>query len=618
MRPLSAYSGARRSVQALLALAVMLSWAIPGGLAGEPARPAASAAGHGIAMHGAPRLPSGFPHYPHVDPAAPKGGAITLGVLGSFDSLNPFIVRGTVAEGVREYVYEPLMARAPDEPFTLYGLIAERVETPPDRSSVTFHLDRRARFADGAPVTPEDVIFSREILREKGRPNHRSYYAKVVRAEKVGERSVRFTFEAAGDREMPLIMGLMSVLPRHLIDPARFEQTSLEKPLGSGPYQVAEVKAPHSIVLRRNPDWWARDLPVARGRHNFDELRFEYFRDSNSLFEAFKTGSVHLRLEDNPARWAREYDFPALREAKVVRRDFKTGLPAGMMGFAFNTRRPLFADARVRRALVLLLDFEWVNRNLYHGLFRRTDSFFANSELAAAGHAASSLEQQLLAPFPGVVKAELLAGHAPVPAGNGQGIARDTLREAVALLERAGYVVRGERLVEAATGRPLAFELLASTRAQERLMLAYARSLKLVGIEARIRQVDSSEYENRKKSFDFDMIQNHWAASLSPGNEQAFRWSAKAADVEGSFNFPGVRSPAVDAMIEAVLKAAAREEFVAAVRALDRVLLSGDYVVPLFHLDRQWVAHWAHLKHPPSSPLFGYDLSSWWVAGPRP
>jgi len=562
---------------------------------------------HGLAMHGAPKHPAGFRNFPYVDPDAPRGGRLTQGMLGTFDSLNPFIIRGVSATGLREYVFESLMARSADEPFTLYGLIAESVELPPDRAWVTFHLRPEARFADGQPITPDDVLFSHAILKEKGWPYHRSHYGKVAKAEKIGERSVRFTFESAGDREVPLLLALMPILPRHRLDAETFERTTLEPPLGSGPYSVARVDAGRSITYRRNDKWWARDLPVMRGRFNFDEIRVEYFRDASTMFEAFKAGELDVRLEDDPGRWVEGYDFAAVTDGHIIKREFNTDLPSGMSGLVFNTRRPAFKDPRVRRAFNLLFDAEWMNRNLFNGLFKRTESFFERSYLSSHGRPADVRERALLAPFADFVKPEVLEGTYRQPVTDDS---RANLKAAHKLLLEAGYEIKGGRMMKA--GRRLSLEFLAQTRAQERLLLSYARTLDKLGIALSVRQVDSAQYNVRLKGFDFDMVQWNWTASLSPGNEQINRWSSKAADIEGSLNLAGVKNPAADAMIEAMLQADTEEDFTAAVRAFDRVLISGDYAIPLFYLPKVWVAYRSHLKFPSTLPLGGFDADTWW------
>jgi peptide/nickel transport system substrate-binding protein len=564
----------------------------------------------GIAMHGTPKHGAGFTHFPYVNPDAPKGGRLVLGTLGTFDSLTPFIIRGVSPATMREYIYESLLTRSGDEAFSLYGLIAESIELPEDRSHITFNLRPEARFSDGTPITPEDVLFSHEVLKQKGWPYHRSHYAKVARAEKISPTAVRFTFDAAGDREIPMIIGLMPILPKHKTSLENFETTTLEPPIGSGAYTVARVDPGRSITYKRNPDWWGRNLPVTRGRFNFEEIRIEYFRDAASLFEAFKAGEIDLRIEEDPGRWIEGYRFAAVNEGRVIKREFETGLPAGMSALIFNTRRPMFRDPRVRRAFMLLFDAEWINRNLYNGLFKRTQSFFERSELASSGRPADARERALLAPYLQDVKPDILDGSYRFPSNDGSGENRANMQAAFQLLSEAGYRLENNTLSK--DGSPLSFEFLAQTRQQERLMLSYARTLERLGIAVRIRQVDTSQYWARLKNYDFDMIQWSWSASLSPGNEQINRWSSKAARIEGTLNYPGVENPAVDAMIDALLQAEAAEDFVAAVRALDRVLLSGDYVIPLFFLPRVWVAYWKHLNYPAVEPLAGVDLDTWW------
>ena len=577
------------------------------------ALPACAAPSHAIAMHGEPKYPADFKHFGYVHPDAPKGGSVAFGVLGSFDNLNPLIVKGNAAPGVREFVYESLLGRANDEPFSLYGLLAESVDIADDRSSVIFTLRAEARFSDGKPITIADVIFSLELLREKGRPNHRSYYSKVERIEPLGERAVKLTFKQDGDREMPLIVGLMPVLPKHATDHAKFDMTSLAPPLGSGPYILASADPGNSVVYRRDTNHWGRDLPINRGRFNFDEIRYDFYRDANGMFEGFKKGLFHVYRESDPGRWAREYDFPAIADGRVVKQSFGTGLPAGMSGLVFNTRRPFFADPRVRQAVILLFDFEWQNKNLHHGLYERTQSYFHGSELSSHGRAADARETELLSAFPNAVSAEAMNGTLKQPVTDGSGRDRANLRRALQLLQEAGYALKDGKLVNVATGQSAGFELLAATRDQERLFLTFARELLKAGIEVNIRQVDSAQYQSRRTSFDFDMMQNSWAASLSPGNEQSFRWSSEAADTEGSFNYAGVKSPAADAMIAALLAATVREDFIATVRALDRVLMSGAYVVPLYHLPAQWVAYWTKLRHPQVTPLYGVQIDCWWM-----
>lgn len=562
-------------------------------------------------MHGTPQEQQDFQHFGYVNPQAPKGGRITIGMPGSFDSLNPLIVKGNAVAGMREYVYETLMARGLDEPFSLYGLIAESAEMAEDRSEITFNLNPRARFSDDRPITADDVLFSWQLLRDKGRPNHRSYYAKVKSAERLGDHRVRFVLEG-DDREMPLILGLMPVLPKHATDPATFDQTTLNAPIGSGPYTIGSVDPGRSVLFRRNPGYWGSDLPVNRGRFNFDEVRFEYYRDGTAMFEAFKSGAIDFWNEEDPARWASGYDIAAVRDGRIVKTTFDIGLPAGMTALVFNTRRQIFADPRVRRALIQLFDFEWVNRNLYHGLYKRTQSFFERSMLSSHAHPADERERALLAPFKDAVRPEILEGTYALPTSDGSGQDRANLRAAFDLLKQAGYALKGTSMVKSDTGQPLVFEMLATSVAQERLFAGYANTLSRLGIAARIRVVDSAQYQQRLTHYDFDMIQATWPSSLSPGNEQIFRWDSRMAAQDGTYNWAGVTNPAVDAMIQAMLAAREKDAFVSATRALDRALLSGDYVIPLFHLPQQWVAHWNHFAYPDKPPLFGYNIDLWW------
>jgi len=583
------------------------------GLILDPA--CAANANHAIAMHGEPALPPGFGAFPYVNPDAPKGGQFTQGILGTFDSLNPFNGKGLPLpeSQVRGWVIESLMTRGYDEPFTLYGLLARSIETDADRTYVTFELDPRAAFADGTPVTAADVIFSWQLLRDHGHPmKHRNYYAKVKAATALSTRVVRFDLAGDGDREMPLILGLMPILAQHAVDAERFEETSLTPLLGSGPYVVAEVDAGRSVTLRRNPAYWGRDLAVNRGLWNFDTVRLDFYRDANSHFEAFKKGLYDVREETDPGRWETGYDFPAARDGRVVKEEFAYGLPKIMRALVFNTRRAIFADARVREAISMLFDFEWINRSFFFGRYRRTASFFEDSELSARGRPADAAERALLAPFPGAVRDDVLAGSWSPPVSDGSGRDRDTLRRALALLRKAGYELDATVLRRRDTHEPLAFEILVADRDQERLAIAFSQNLRRAGVELRIRTADGVQYEQRRINFDFDMIQSRWDQSLSPGNEQALYWSAAAADAPGSRNYMGMRSAAADAMISALLNARERGAFVAAVRALDRVLMSGIYVIPLYHLPTQWVARWSALRHPRATSLSGYLPETWW------
>ena len=541
-----------------------------------------------------------------------------LGVQGTFDSLNPFPVKGlTAAHGAIGFIVEPLMRRSLDEPFTLYPLVARGLDMPDDRAEVTFHLDPRARFSDGRPITSDDVRFTFELLREKGRPNYRNSYAKVASVETPDRHTIRFDLAGANDRELPLILGLMPVLARHAVDPATFDSTSFKPLLGSGPYLAADVRPGESITYRRDPTYWGADLPANRGTFNFDEVRYDYYRDANSLFEAFKAGLYDFRIEADPTRWLNGYDIPAVREGRLVREALPNRLPKGMSGFVFNTRRPLFEDVRVREALGFMFDFEWINKNLFGGVYRRTGSYFEGSpDLSARGRPADAAERALLAPYPEAVRPDILEGRWQAPVSDGSGRDRETARRALKLLSEAGFEPSDGGLRRRSDGEPLAFEIMVVSRDQERIALAFATSLARIGVGVRIRLVDSVQFERRRQRYEFDMMIASWAVSPSPGNEQIFRWGSASAEREGSFNFAGAKSPAVDAMIDAMLGATTQEGLAAAVRALDRVLLSGFYVVPLYHLPEQWIAYDARLKRPPAIPLFGTDIGLWWRAPP--
>lgn len=572
---------------------------------------------HGLAMHGSPLYPPDFTHYASANPAAPRGGRLTQGVVGAFDSLNPFIVRGSAPPYVRWNIVETLMARSPDEAFTVYGLVARRIETDDARSYVAFDIDDRARFADGRPITAADVLFSFELLRTRGRPNHRSFYGKVARADVESERRIRFDFGGA-DRELPLIMSQMPVLARHATDPEKFEQTSFHPPLGSGPYEVGEVRPGESVTLRRTRAYWGADLPVNRGYYNFDELRFDYYREVNGQFEAFKRGLYDVRFETDPGRWSSGYDTPAVRQGRILREDIAYRTPKPYSAILFNMRRAPFDDVRVRMGLCELFDAEWANANLYFGLYRRNGSFFDDSELSALARPASDAERALLARFPDAVLPEVMDGTWRPPASDASGRDRERLKTALSLFRAAGYELKSGRLVSMATGTPLAPEILVGSKDQERLALAWQGMLRRGGIELAVRLVDNVQFEARKLTYDFDLVPYIWDQSLSPGNEQAFYFGSQAADTPGTRNFMGLKSPAADAMIDALLAAREREDFILAVRALDRVLMSARFSLPLFYTPVDWMARWRDVGRPETLAIRGTLAESWWhVDTPR-
>ncbi|MGD0562010.1 MAG: extracellular solute-binding protein [Roseiarcus sp.] len=594
----------------LLSILLLLAAVVAAARADEPPPT------HAIAMHGAPALGPDFAHLPYVNPDAPKGGRLALAYLGAFDSLNPYNVKAlSTAQGLVGNVYQSLMMRSADEPFTLYGLVARSIETDDARDRIAFHIDPAAHFSDGEKITAADIVFSFNLLKAKGLPSQRAAYALVKSVETPDDLTVRFDLSGANDRELPLILALMPVLSRGHTDAEHFEDQTLQIPVASGPYRVEEVKPGQRVVLRRDPNYWARDLPITRGLYNFDEIRIDYYRDASAMFEAFKAGLYDFRIEDDPTRWLGAYDFPAARDGRVLRLTVPYGLPKGVSGFAFNTRRAIFADARAREALATMFDFEWINANLYDGVYKRSRSFFDDSELASAGRPASALERALLAPFPGAVREDVMEGRWAPPASDGSGRDRALARRALDLLTQAGYALRNGVLSNA-RGEPLAFEILVKTRQEERLALAFSRSLRTIGVEANVRLVDEVQYQRRRARFDFDMMIGSWIASPSPGNEQRGRWSSPAAAMDGSYNICGAASPAIDALIGAVVAARGHDDFVAAVRALDRLLLSGFYIVPLFYAPDQWIAYSSGLGRPEKTPMFGVNLDSWWRAAP--
>jgi peptide/nickel transport system substrate-binding protein len=565
-----------------------------------------------IAMHGEPALSDGFERLPYTSSEARKGGRLRLAQLGAFDSLNPFNVKAlTAAEGLTGNVYQTLMLRSADEPFTLYGLIAESLETDAARDFVVFHLDPRAHFSDGGPITSADVLFSFELLKTRGRPPVRAAYGLVKSAVAPDAETVRFDLGGANDRELVLQLGLMPVLSHVHVDLERFAEPTLDIPVGSGPYRVVEAIPGRRLTLRRDPGYWARDLAIMRGLYNFDEIQIDYYRDPAAMFEAFKAGLYDFRLEDDASRWARDYDFPAIRDGRVIVSHIANGLPKGVSGFAFNTRRALFADRDVRLGVADMFDFEWINANLFAGLYRRSRGFFDDSELSSLGRPASAAERALLRRFGAEVTDDAMEGRPAPPVSDGSGRDRTLARLALARLNKAGYELGGGVLRDR-DGAPLQFEILTKRPIEERLALAYARSLARIGVAATVRLVDDTQFQRRRDKFDFDMAIGTWAATPSPGGEQRGRWGSEAAFQEGSYNLAGVRSAAIDGIIAAV----DREDFVAAARSLDRILISGSYIVPLYYAPEQWVAFSSKVAKPPRDPLFGVALETWWSRAP--
>jgi peptide/nickel transport system substrate-binding protein len=561
-------------------------------------------------MHGEPALPPDFKSLPYANPDAPKGGQLRQAVTGSFDSVNPFIVKGSAAAGVRTYVFESLLGRNWAEPFSLYGLLAESVEVADDRQTFTFRLRPEAKFSDGTPVTAADVVFSLETLRDKGRPNFKNSYSKITAIETPDERTIRFT-QDSGDRELPLIVGVMPILSKAFWQGKDFAATTLDSITGSGPYVIEAVKAGETITFARNPDYWGKDLPLQRGLWNFDAVRFDYYRDANAAFEAFKSGLADVRIEGDPVRWNTGYDFPAVTEGKITRERIEQKTPAPASGFVFNTRRKLFEDPRVREALIMAFDFEWANANLYANAYRRTYGYFGGSELSSEGKPVDEREKAVLGEAAARLRPDFMDGSYRLPVSDGSGRDRKLLRRAVDLLAEAGWTVTDQGLANAA-GEVFSFTITVQNRDHEKIALHYQRTLKAIGIKAEVRIVDSAQFSALQTSYDYDMIPATWFNSLSPGNEQLLYFGSDGRRLEGTRNYPGIAEPAVDAAIKAMLDATSREDFVAAVHAEDRLLVSGFYMVPLFDQGGQWVARWNHIGRPDIQPLPGFEATTLW------
>jgi microcin C transport system substrate-binding protein len=565
---------------------------------------------HAIAMHGEPKYGPDFTHFDYVNPNAPKGGTMRLAENGTFDSFNPFIPKGNAGTG---WAVERLLVSSGDEPFTKYGLIAESIEWPQDRSWVIFTLRPEARWHDGKPITVDDVIWSFEILKTKGHPFYRFYYGSVASAEQVGERRVKFTFSETGNRELPLIVGELAVMPKHYweAEGRDFEKTTLEPPLGSGPYKVADFEAGRYIVVERIDDYWGKDLAVNRGQSNFDRIRYDYFRDDTVIRLALKSGDIDFRNENQAKAWSVDYDVPPVHDGWLKKIEVPHQRPTGMQAFVLNTRRAKFQDRRLRRALTFAFDFEWTNRNIFFDQYTRTESYFSNSELAATGLPEGE-ELEILERYRGQIPEEVFTTPYWAPSTDGMGWPRENLERAFELFAEAGWVVEDMILVNAETKQPLTFEILLVSQAFERIMLPLVRNLKRLGIDARVRLVDQSQYINRLRAFDFDMIIGSWGQSESPGNEQRSYWSSVAADSNASRNYAGIKNPVIDDLIELLIIAPTRESLVARTRALDRVLLWGHYMIPNWHLRKQRILYWDKFSRPEQPARFGTSTDLWW------
>ncbi|MCK8515518.1 extracellular solute-binding protein [Methylonatrum kenyense] len=569
-----------------------------------------TAADHGLSLHGDLKYGPDFTHFDYVNPDAPKGGSVRLSALGTFDNLNPYILRGTSPSGMSD-VFDTLTVQSADEPFSSYGLIAETIEVADDSSWVRFTLREEARFHDGEPITVEDVIWTFDTLQSDGHPQFRMYYSEVERAEKVGERAVKFHFTSTENAELPLIVGQMPVLPKHYWEDRDFTRTTTEPPLGSGPYRVSRVDTGRAIVYERVEDYWAADLPVNRGRFNFDRLRFDYYRDATVAVEAFKAGEYDLRQENIARNWATQYDIPAVRDGRIIMEEIDHEIPTGMQAFFFNTRKDKFADPRVRKALGYAFDFEWTNRTLFNDSYARTKSFFSNSELASEG-LPEGRELEILENYREQLSEAVFDTVYEPPTTEGRGGMRANLRRALELLGEAGWEVGDDGLTHTETGEVMRLTVLLDNPSFERVTLPFTNNLERLGIDANVRTVDSSQYQNRMDEFDFDMTVQQIGQSMSPGNEQRSYWSCAAAETGGSRNYAGICDEAVDSLIDRVIYAADRDELVAATRALDRVLLHGHYVIPHWYLRSFRLVYWDKFERPEISPDFSLGFDTWW------
>lgn len=605
---------------AVCAAALALAQLTPASAAGPVRR-------HALSLIGEPKYPADFKHFDYVNPDAPKGGALRLAIYtGSFDTLNVIPLKGEKAAGLG-LLYESLMATSLEESSTTYGLIAEWVSYPDDYSSATFGLRREARWQDGTPITPEDVVFSMETFKAEN-PNLALYYHNVAKVEKTGAREVTFTFDVKGNRELPQIVGEFAILPRHYWTgkdasgaPRDMKRTTLETPLGSGPYRVKSVDVGRSVVYERVPDYWAKDLPIAKGSYNFDEIRYDYFRDSSVAFEAFKAGKIDYWYEGVAKNWATAYEFPAVKKGWIIRRgDIALKNPRGMQAFILNVRRSKFADPRVRQAFDLAFDFEWANQNLFYGQYARATSYFENSELASRG-LPQGRELEILESLRGEVPPEVFTTEYKNPVNAGPNDLRNHLREATKLLQEAGWQVKNGVLTNAASGEPMTVEFLVAAGTAtvwDRIIQPYVANLAKLGIKATVRAVDEPQYKSRTDDFDYDIIHDRQVQSDSPGNEQRDYWSSASADKPGSRNSIGVKNPAVDKLVDRIIFAKSREELVAATRALDRVLLWNHYVVPQWYSPYDHIAWWDRFGQPATPPARALGVDQvWWFDAER-
>ena len=566
---------------------------------------------HAIAMHGQPKYGPDFKYFDYVNPKALKGGSTVFSSFGTYDSLNPFILKGQTAAGIGA-LFESLMTGSLDEAFTEYGLLAESIEWPEDRSWVAFTLRPEARWHDGRPVTVEDVIWSLEMLKTKGHPFYRNYYKDIAKAEKIGIRKVKFSFSGDPNLEFPMITGHLPVLPKHYWQGRDFEATTLEPPIGSGPYRVKSLDPGRSITYELDRNYWGKDLPVNVGQDNSTVIRYDYYRDRAVEREAFKAGEVDFFSENTAKEWATGYDIPAVQRGLIIKREIPHENPQGMQAFVFNTRRGIFKDPGVRQAIGYVFDFEWTNKNLFYGAYKRTTSYFSNSELASSGLPAPE-ELEILNQYRGRIPQEVFTSMYSPPKTDGSGNIRANIRAALRLLEEAGWKIIAGKLTHVKTGTVMSFEILLVSPAFERIVLPFSKNLEKLGITTRVNTVDTAQYQNRLDSFDFDIVITTWGQSLSPGNEQRDFWSTDAADTNGSRNLAGIKDPVVDELIDLIISAPDRESLIHRTRALDRVLLWRHYVIPQWHISTYRVAYWDKFAYPEVRPKYSLGLNTWWI-----
>jgi microcin C transport system substrate-binding protein len=566
---------------------------------------------HGAAMHGAPKYGPDFKHFEYANPNAPKGGTQKLSSIGTYDSFNGYIIKGVSAAGLG-WLNDTLMSASSDEAFSQYGRLAEKIHIPKDRSWVGYTLRKEARWHDGKPVTPEDIIFSLNILKEKGSPQYRYYYKNVVKVEKIGSHQVKFTFSEGENRELPLIVGQFPIFPKHYWATRNFEKTTLEPPLGSGPYKIKSFDAGRSITYERVQDYWGQDIPVQRGANNPDIIRIDYYRDSTVALEAFKAGEYDFREERVSKNWATAYNIPQIRDGVIKKEQIRHYSSTGMQSFVFNLRRDLFKDSRVRQALTFAFDFEWTNKNLFYGQYTRSHSYFSNSELAADKLPGPD-EQKILEPFRGKVPDAVFTKVYRAPTNDGSGNIRRNLRTAIGLLKDAGWVFKDRKLINAKTGKQFSFQILLASPNFERIVLPFVRNLKRMGVAATVRTVDPAQYQKRTETFDYDIIVGSWGQSLSPGNEQRNYWGVESAKRQGSRNLIGVENPVLDKLIDLVIAAPDRKQLILRTRALDRVLLWNHYVIPQWHIQSFRVAYWDKFSRPEITPKYALGFNFWWI-----